>query len=175
MADAGEPFVDLVRQVQDRFLESGWTLATAESCTGGLLAHLLTEIPGSSEYFSGGVVCYANEAKVVMTGVPRETLEIHGAVSAQVAVAMAEGIRARLNTDVAVAVTGIAGPRGGSESKPVGLTYVALADHAGHEVRRFLWRGDRHQNKLASAEAVLTLLLDRVAGRTDGGADGGTP
>jgi PncC family amidohydrolase len=169
VADASELFVDLVRQVQDRFLASGWTLATAESCTGGLLAHLLTEVPGSSEYFSGGVVCYANEAKVMTAGVPRETIEIHGAVSAQVAVAMAEGIRALLDADVAVAVTGIAGPGGGSEAKPVGLTYVALADDAGHEVRRFLWRGDRHQNKLASAGAALTLLLDRLAGRVDAG------
>ena len=174
MLDPVEPLVDLVRRVQGRFLASGRTLATAESCTGGLVAHLLTEVPGSSEYFAGGVVCYANEAKVTMAGVPREMLEAHGAVSAQVAVAMAEGVRAHLEADVAVAVTGIAGPGGGSEAKPVGLTYVALADDAGHEVRRFLWHGDRHQNKLASAEAVLTLLLDRVAGGTDGGADGGT-
>ena len=168
MVDAGEPLVDLVRLVQDRFLASGWTLATAESCTGGLLAHLLTEVPGSSEYFSGGIVCYTNEAKVTVAGVPRETLEAHGAVSAQVAVAMAEGVRARLGADVAVAVTGIAGPGGGSEAKPVGLTYVALADAAGHEVRRHLWHGDRHENKLASAEAALMLLLDRLASGTDG-------
>jgi len=170
VADAAEPLVDLARQVQGRFLAHGWRLATAESCTGGLLAHLLTEVPGSSEYFSGGVVCYANEAKVTVAGVPRETLEAHGAVSAQVAVAMAEGVRARLEADVAVAVTGIAGPGGGSEAKPVGLAYVALADDAGHEVRRFLWRGDRHENKLASAEAALMLLLDRLASGTDGGA-----
>ena len=168
MADAAEPLVDLARQVQGRCLALGWTLATAESCTGGLLAHLLTEVPGSSEYFSGGVVCYANEAKVTVAGVPRETLEAHGAVSAQVAVAMAEGVRARLEADVAVAVTGIAGPGGGSEAKPVGLTYVALADAAGHEVRRHLWHGDRHENKLASAEAALMLLLDRLSSGTDG-------
>ena len=161
----GEPdaeLVELARQVQERFLAAGQTLVAAESCTGGLVSHVLTEIPGSSRYFRGGVVCYANELKRDLVGVPGEILDAHGAVSAQVAVAMAESVRALLGADVAVAVTGIAGPDGGSDSKPVGLTYVAVADGAGHEAQRRLWHGDRHENKVASAAAALQLVLERL-------------
>jgi PncC family amidohydrolase len=139
------------------------TVGTVESCTGGLVAHLLTEIAGSSTYFRGGFVTYANETKVGLVGVPPAVLEAHGAVSAQAAVAMAEGARQRLGVDVVVAVTGIAGPSGGSPAKPVGLTYVAVADIRGHDVRRYLWTGDRHANKRASAAAALGLLAERTA------------
>lgn len=138
------------------------SLATAESCTGGLVAHLVTEVPGSSDYFRGGLVTYANEVKAALADVPASTLEAHGAVSAQVAVAMAEGARRRLGVDVAVAVTGVAGPAGGTDAKPVGLTYVAVADTDGDVVRRFLWTGDRSGNKRASAAAALALVLERL-------------
>jgi PncC family amidohydrolase len=138
------------------------TVATAESCTGGLVGHLLTEVPGSSIVFRGGVIAYADEVKAGRLGVPPSTLASHGAVSAQTAVAMAEGARRALEVDLAVAVTGIAGPAGGSADKPVGLTYVAVADAAGHDVQRFLWTGDRHANKLASAGAALDLVLSRL-------------
>lgn len=165
-ADATEPTFDalvaLAVTVQQRCLAAGVRVSTAESCTGGLIGHALTEIAGSSDYFQGGVVSYSDEVKGQVLGVPVATLEHHGAVSAQTAVAMAEGVRRALGTDVAVAVTGIAGPGGGSDAKPVGLTYVAVADSEGHDVRRYQWSGDRAANKLASASAALELLLERV-------------
>jgi PncC family amidohydrolase len=154
---------ELAARVQARFLKRKLSLATAESCTGGLVGHLLTEVAGSSEYFLGGVVSYSDDLKRSLLAVPEATLAKHGAVSAQTAVAMAEGARIRLNADVAVAVTGIAGPSGGSAAKPVGLTYVAVADVDGHDAKRFVWQGDRTANKRESAAAVLELVLDRVA------------
>ena len=143
-------------------VERGLTVATAESCTGGLVAHTITEIAGSSAYFLGGFVTYADEVKRDQLGVSAELLASHGAVSAQVARAMAEGARARLGTTVAVSITGIAGPGGGSDEKPVGLTYVAVSDEAGADVRRHLWSGDRSANKRDSAAAALELLLERL-------------
>jgi PncC family amidohydrolase len=143
-------------------VERGLTVATAESCTGGLVAHAITEIAGSSAYFLGGFVTYADDVKRDQLGVPAELLASHGAVSAQVARAMAEGARIRLATTIAVSVTGIAGPAGGSDEKPVGLTYVAVADAAGADVRRHLWSGDRTANKRDSAAAALELLLERL-------------
>ena len=143
-------------------VDRGLTVATAESCTGGLVAHAITEIAGSSAYFRGAWVTYADDVKRDQLGVAQELLDAHGAVSAQVARAMAEGARARLATDLAVAITGIAGPGGGSDEKPVGLTYVAVADDRGADVRRFLWTGDRSENKRDSAAAALDLLLERL-------------
>jgi nicotinamide-nucleotide amidase len=143
-------------------VDRGLTVATAESCTGGLVAHAITEVAGSSAYFLGGFVTYADDVKRDQLGVPAELLAAHGAVSAQVARAMAEGARARLGTTVAVSITGIARPGGGSDEKPVGLTYVAVADQAGADVRRYLWSGDRSANKRDSAAAVLELLLERL-------------
>lgn len=142
--------------------ERGLTIATAESCTGGLVGHVITEVPGSSDVFLGGVISYGDAVKLAMLDVPAATIGAHGAVSAQVAVAMAEGARRRLGASIAAAVTGIAGPSGGTPGKPVGLTYVAVADAAGHDVRRFTWNGDRAENKRASAEALLALLLERL-------------
>jgi PncC family amidohydrolase len=143
-------------------LDRGLTVATAESCTGGLVAHAITEIAGSSSYFRGGYITYADDVKRDHLGIPQELLDAHGAVSAQVARAMAEGARARLNADLAVAITGIAGPGGGSAEKPVGLTYVGVADAAGVDVRRHLWTGDRSANKRDSAVAALELMLERL-------------
>lgn len=159
-----DQLVELARRLQARCLERGLTVATAESCTGGLVAHLLTEIPGSSAYLRGGVVAYADDVKRDLLGVPAEVLAAHGAVSAQVAVAMAEGARTRLGADLGVGVTGVAGPDGGTESKPVGLVYVAVAG-GGYppEVRRFLWPGDRSGNKQDSAAAAIELLYARAA------------
>lgn len=159
-----DALLDICRHVQAACLERGRSLSTAESCTGGLIGHLLTEIAGSSEYYAGGAITYGDALKRSMLDVPQATLAAHGAVSAQTAVAMAGGARAAFGTDLALAVTGIAGPSGGSARKPVGLTYVAVSDAAGHDVRRFLWSGDRSENKRASAGAALKLLLDRLAG-----------
>jgi PncC family amidohydrolase len=154
------------RRVGAACRERGATLATAESCTGGLVAHLITEIPGSSGYFVGGAVTYSNDVKAAIVDVPETLLATYGAVSAQVAVAMAEGVRRRLGVDLGVAVTGIAGPDGGTAEKPVGLTYVAVADVAGHEVRRFHWDADRSGNKRESAAAALALAAERLEATT---------
>ncbi len=160
--------VALAEQLQAGFVGRRLTLAVAESCTGGLLGHLLTEVPGSSGYFLGGAISYSDAAKRSLLDVSGTALERHGAVSAQVAVAMAEGARNRFGADVGAAVTGVAGPSGGTASKPVGLTYVAVADRHGHDVRRYLWSGDRSGNKRASAAAALELLLERLAERNGG-------
>jgi PncC family amidohydrolase len=161
---ADDPLAVLAERLQVILLRDGRTLATAESCTGGLVAHAITEISGSSGYYRGGFVTYANDVKRDQLGVGDELLAAHGAVSAQVARAMAEGARARLGADLGIAVTGVAGPAGGTAEKPVGLTYVAVADAAGVDVRRHHWTGDRSSNKRESAAAALELLLERVAG-----------
>jgi PncC family amidohydrolase len=155
-----DAIVGVARALQTVCGERGLTVSTAESCTGGLVAHAITEVPGSSAHFRGGIVAYSNEVKEAELGVAPEVIRAHGAVSAQVARAMAEGARRRLGSTLAGAVTGVAGPDGGTEQKPVGLTYVAVAAPQGVEVRRFVWAGDRRANKLASAEAVLRLLLE---------------
>jgi len=146
-------------RLQDLALEYGLKVGTAESCTGGLIGHALTAISGSSDYYVGGVVSYSDDIKIRLLDVPATTIERHGAVSAQVAVAMAEGARRLLECDVAVSVTGVAGPGGGSEAKPVGLTYVAAAGPGSHELQRHVWDGDRAANKQRSAAAALELLI----------------
>lgn len=162
MTDA-DPLVGLAERLQGLCLERGIRVATAESCTGGLVAAALTAVPGSSGYMAGGVVSYSNEAKRDLLDVPEDVLAAHGAVSAQVARAMAEGARRRFGTDVAVSVTGVAGPDGGTAAKPVGLTYLGIADGDGFDVRRHVWDGDRAANRAASVVAALELLLERVA------------
>ena len=152
----------LAARLQATCLAAGVTVAVAESCTGGLVAAALTDPPGASGYFRGGVVSYANEAKRDVLGVDPEALAAHGAVSAQVARAMALGARDRFEATLAASVTGIAGPDGGTDAKPVGLTYAAVADASGVEVRRFVWSGNRAENRLDSVVAVLELLLERV-------------
>ena len=167
------PLSALAERLQELCLRLGLTVATAESCTGGLVASAITDVGGSSGYFRGGIVAYANAAKIGLLGVSETLLEAHGAVSAQVARAMAVGARDRLGVDLGVAVSGVAGPGGGTPAKPVGLTYVAVADAAGVEVRRFLWTGDRPANKAASARAALLLLQER-ARVAEGGAAAAT-
>ncbi len=137
-------------------------IALAESCTGGLLAKLLTDLPGASEFFERGVVCYSNAAKTELLGVPEALLAEQGAVSEAVAEAMAQGLLARSPADLAVAVTGIAGPGGGSANKPVGLTYIALADKIHCRVTEYRLASDRDTNRLRAAAAALRLLHDRI-------------
>jgi nicotinamide-nucleotide amidase len=160
-----EPLSQLVERLQASCLERGLSVATAESCTGGLVAKLITDVAGSSGYFRGGVVSYADEAKTGLLGVAEDQLVAHGAVSAQVARSMAAGALTRTGADLAVAVTGVSGPEGGSPAKPVGLTYVAVAAGGGVQVRRFVWAGDRAANREASARAALELLLECVSAR----------
>jgi PncC family amidohydrolase len=139
------------------------TLATAESCTGGLIGHLLTSVPGSSEYYVGGVIAYSNRLKHELLGVPEDILRTVGAVSPECAAAMARGARERLGTAYAVATTGIAGPAGGTPTKPVGLVYVACAGPFGVSVEEHRFAGDRWENIEQAAEVALRLLL-RVVG-----------
>ena len=145
-----------------RLSVSGYTLAVAESCTGGLIAQRLTDVPGSSKYFIESVVAYSNEAKTRTLGVEPALLLEHGAVSAQVAEAMAEGMRRRAGTDFGLSVTGIAGPSGGTEEKPVGLVFIALASEALTEHRKFKLPGDRQLIRWRASQAALDLLRRRL-------------
>jgi PncC family amidohydrolase len=135
-------------------------LATAESCTGGLVGHRLTNVPGSSDYLEGGVIAYSYEAKERLLGVHHNTLYEHGAVSAETALEMARGARKALGADIGIAVTGIAGPGGGLPGKPVGLVYIALSARTYERVERFVWDSDREGNKAYSAEAALAMLKE---------------
>jgi PncC family amidohydrolase len=138
----------------------GFSLATAESCTGGLIADRITNVPGSSEYFRGGVVAYAYEAKVALLKVSWDTLRAYGAVSRETVIEMARGARMALGADVAVSVSGVAGPGGGMPNKPVGTTWIGLSTTEGDWTRKFIWDGDRSQNKVFSAEAALQFIVD---------------
>ena len=141
------------------FREKGLTLATAESCTGGLLAGRITDIAGSSDYMRGGVVSYANEVKEALLGVESDALAQHGAVSDVVARQMARGVRERLGTDVGISITGVAGPGGGTSDKPVGLVWIGLSDAQGAHAERFHWQGSRAENRALSVEAALKMLV----------------
>jgi PncC family amidohydrolase len=166
----------LAGQVVRALQERGLTIAAAESCTGGLIGHLLTDVPGSSRVFPGGVVAYGNGPKRGLLGVPAELLQAHGAVSAETALAMAEGVRRTMQTDVGIGVTGIAGPTGGSAEKPVGTVFIAYAGPGGSEVERHVWATEpdagnadgsalREHNKHKSAMAALELVLRMVEGK----------
>ena len=162
------PLLHLAREVITLYTERGLTIATAESCTGGLVAAALTEIAGSSAVVDRGLVTYSNDAKTELLGVPSALIAAHGAVSEEVARAMAAGALARSAANIVVAVTGIAGPGGGSEEKPVGLVHFAVAGREGtmvHAVRRF---GDigRSGIRIASIEVALTLLRELAEGQT---------
>lgn len=149
----------LVRETFEWFTERGYTLATAESCTGGVLGHWITSVPGSSAYYVGGVIAYSNRVKELLLSVPATILQTAGAVSRECASAMASGARNLFCTDYAVATTGIAGPSGATPTKPVGLVYVACAGPGGVFVEEHFFTGNRWENIEQSAEAALRLLL----------------
>jgi nicotinamide-nucleotide amidase len=156
---------DTLEKVVGRALsEAGRTIATAESCTGGLIAEKLTDVPGSSAYFLGGVVAYANSAKETLLGVPALVLQEHGAVSDLVARAMAEGVRARFGSDFGLATTGISGPGGGSDEKPVGLVHVAIASDAGTHADAFVFPLDRTRHRQLTAQLALDWVRRSLAG-----------
>jgi len=144
--------------------ERGATVAVAESCTGGLVAERITDVPGASQYFRGGVVAYANEAKQALLGVPAELLARHGAVSEAVARAMAEGVRARFAADIGIATTGISGPTGGTAEKPVGLVYLALARAEGTTADGFVFPIDRLRHRMLTAQVALDWLRRALLG-----------
>lgn len=144
--------------------EKHLTLVAAESCTGGLIASRITDAPGSSAYFLGGIVAYSYEAKAALLDVSWDTLNGKGAVSKETVIEMARGARKAFGAHIAVSVSGIAGPGGGTPDKPVGTTWVGLATPSGDEARLFIWTGDRIQNKQLSSEAALQLILDYLEG-----------
>lgn len=142
-------------------------LVTAKSCTGGLIASRITDVPGSSDYFVGGVVSYAYEAKVGLIRVAWDTLQTYGAVSREIVLEMARSAREVLQADIAISVSGIAGPGGGLPDKPVGTTWIGLSAQEGEWARVYCFDGDRLQNKSFSANAALQLLLDYLNGLRD--------
>ena len=158
--------VPLARSMGDALAKAGLVAATAESCTGGLVGHLITEIPGSSAWFFGCAGVYSNAAKERLLGVKHETLLAKGAVSAEVAQQMAQGALLLYAADVAVAITGIAGPGGGTAEKPSGLVHLHLSATDGTErAERVVWTSDRRGNKLLSAQMALQMLLEFGVGR----------
>jgi PncC family amidohydrolase len=158
---------DLARvaaQLGEALRARGWRMATAESSTGGLIGHAITMTPGASDYYAGGVICYSNLAKEVLLGVPTELIAAHGAVSEEVAAALAGGAAHRFETDVGVSVTGIAGPEGGSERKPIGTHYLGVVRRGQPaRVEQHVFTHDRDGNRAAAALAALELALDEVS------------
>jgi nicotinamide-nucleotide amidase len=154
-SDSGESLEEIVGQLLKKQKK---TLAVAESCSGGLISHRLTNVPGSSDYFLEGAIAYSNSAKIDLLAVPPELIEAHGAVSSPVARAMASGIRKRARADLGLSVTGIAGPTGGSLDKPVGLVFTALAWPGGTRLQKSLFPGKREQVKLQSAQKALDMV-----------------
>lgn len=157
-----ESNIALVSRIGQLLRGAGWWLATAESCTGGLIGHLVTNFPGASEFYVGGAVAYANAVKTGLLGVPEEVIARDGAVSEACVRAMARGAGERFGVQAAVAVSGIAGPTGGTKDKPVGTVWLAWLTPAGVEAERFLSAGGREAVKAAAAEAALTGLLARL-------------
>ncbi len=151
---------ELARGAGEALRQARWRLATAESCTGGLIGHAITEVAGSSEYYQGGVVAYDNAVKREVLGVAPATLERWGAVSEPCAREMAEGIRRLLGTELGVATTGIAGPGGGTPEKPVGLVYIAVTFAGDTYCERHIFQGDRHAIKQETARRALELVID---------------
>ena len=153
MSSPGQDAGNLLRQ-------KGLTLGVVESATGGLISHLITDVPGSSDYYKGSVTAYSNETKIRVVGVKEESINKYGAVSARVAEEMAQGGKKILATNICLADTGIAGPAGATSEKPVGLFYIGLSHQAGTYSRKHNFQGDREQNKLAAAETALSWLKE---------------
>jgi nicotinamide-nucleotide amidase len=150
----------LEQEVGELLRQQGLTLAVVESATGGLISHRITNIPGSSDYYRGSVTAYSNEVKIQLIGVSRETIDSYGAVSHQVAEEMAENGRRLLAADICLADTGIAGPTGATEGKPVGLFYIGLSHKMGTFSRQYIFPGARSQNRRQATQAALRWLKD---------------
>ena len=155
---------DLEQVVGDLLVERQKTLAVAESCTGGLLGTRMTQVPGASRYFVGGIIAYSNEVKITRLGVPRETIDRFGAVSAETAASMAVGAARVVGADIGVAITGVAGPTGGSEEKPVGTVFIGLSAGDRETVRRFSMGTDRHIVRERSATAAIEMIRRELLG-----------
>jgi len=151
---------DLAYEIGTLLREKGLTLGTVESATGGLISHLITNIPGSSDYFKGSIVSYSNEVKIKVAGVRKESIDKEGAVSARVAEEMAAGGKRLLEVDICISDTGIAGPSGGTTDKPVGLFYLGLSSSSVTTSRRHIFQGSREENKWSAAQAALKFLYE---------------
>ena len=158
--DLSEDKTGLEQEVGNLLRQRGLTLGVVESATGGLLSHLITNVPGSSDYYKGSVTAYSNEAKIKVVGVKEDTLSKYGAVSYQAAEEMARGGRTLLATDICLADTGIAGPPGATPEKPVGLFYIGLSHKDGTYCQRHYFQGNREQNKLEAANTALSWLKE---------------
>jgi len=152
----------LAEEVGKLLRSKGLTISVAESCTGGRLGDVLTDVPGSSDYFLGGVISYSNDAKVGLLGVNSRTLKAKGAVSEEVAIQMASGARKRLGADIGIGITGVAGPSGGTPTKPVGLVYVAVSSRGSSECSRNVFRGSRSSIKDQSVRKALEMLVESL-------------
>lgn len=155
-------FEDKNEQIKKLFIDKQLTLATAESCTGGLVASVITDISGSSTYYMGGVVSYSNESKIRLLHVSLQNIIDFGAVSESVVIEMAEGAARQFKTDIAISVSGIMGPTGGTSLKPVGLVWIGIYDNGRSYARKYQFTGDRWQNKLDTVEACLDLLIEAL-------------
>jgi len=151
---------NLLKKVANILKEKNLKIATAESCTGGLIAHTLTNVSGSSDYFERGVISYSNKAKTKLLGVPENILKKYGAVSSQVAKIMADNIRTSSNVDLGISTTGIAGPTGGTEEKPVGLVYIAISTSQKTYIKKYKFNDNRLQNKELTCNAALIMIFN---------------
>ena len=150
----------LLNKIYLKLTKTNYKLATAESCTGGLISHTLTNISGISKYFEFGIISYSNESKIDLLDVPQELIKTHGAVSEEVALAMADGLRKKYNVDIGLSTTGIAGPTGGIKNKPVGLVFIGISLNEKSYVKKFLFKGNRFENKELACDAALKILLE---------------
>ena len=148
--------------IVELLIEKHLKLATAESCTGGLIAQKITSVPGASECFDCGVVTYSNEQKHKLLGVSNETLEQHGAVSEQTALEMCKGVKALANADFGISVTGIAGPGGGTDQKPVGTVWIGICGENAHKAEKFVFDGDRNQVRESTASTALEMVKNEI-------------
>ena len=154
---------NILRKVSILLKQKKLTVATAESCTGGLIAHCLTNISGSSEFFERGIISYSNNAKIELLDISEEILKKYGAVSKQVAESMAIGIRFKSNVDIGISTTGIAGPTGGTKEKPVGLVFIGISSQENTIVKKFNFNGDRLENKESTCNEALKMLLEIIS------------
>jgi PncC family amidohydrolase len=152
----------LAERLGEALVQAGMRLAVAESCTGGMLGSWITAVPGSSAWFLGGVISYDNGVKEGLLGVSRDIISERGAVSAECAVAMSHGVLNLVKADLALSVTGVAGPGGGTDAKPVGLTYIALVGPDYERVEQHIWHADRHRNREHSARRALEIALEYI-------------
>ena len=153
---------ELLNKIYLKLIEKNYKIATAESCTGGLIGHNLTNIAGSSNFYDRGIISYSNKSKIELLDVPRNLIEKFGAVSEEVAKAMAEGVRKNYRVHIGLSTTGIAGPTGGTKDKPIGLVYIGLSIKEKSIVKKFIFNGDRLQNKESTCNAALEMLLDAL-------------